>query len=111
MTEKQPPKPSPDLEKRIEQARQSQARPPEHDRSRGAALGTAVRLTAELVVGMIIGGGMGWLLDSWLGTRPWLLLLFFILGAAAGIKNVGRIAREMNEKLETPDDNEETRPR
>jgi len=34
--------------------------------------------------------GAGWLLDRWLGTKPWLMIVFFFLGAAAGIMNVYR---------------------
>lgn len=60
------------------------------------AFGVAFRLVAELVSGLVVGGGIGWLLDRWLGTSPWLLVVFFVLGAAAGIMNVFRAAREMN---------------
>lgn len=60
------------------------------------AFGIAFRMVAELVSGLVVGGGIGWLLDRWLGTSPWLLVVFFVLGAAAGIMNVFRAAREMN---------------
>lgn len=60
------------------------------------AFGVAFRMVAELVSGLVVGGGIGWLLDRWLGTSPWLLVVFFALGAAAGIMNVFRAAREMN---------------
>jgi ATP synthase protein I len=43
----------------------------------------------------VVGGGIGWLLDQWLGTLPWFLLLFFFLGAAAGTMNVFRTAKEI----------------
>jgi ATP synthase protein I len=38
-----------------------------------------------------VGIAVGLLLDRWLGTKPWLFLLFFVLGAAAGILNVYRL--------------------
>jgi ATP synthase protein I len=47
-------------------------------------------------VGLVVGGGIGWLLDRWLGTSPLLLILFFLVGAAAGMYNVVRAAREIN---------------
>lgn len=44
------------------------------------------------VLAVLVGAGVGWLLDSWLGTSPWLFLVFFFLGLAAGILNVFRAA-------------------
>ena len=60
------------------------------------AAGWVFRLSVELVVGLVVGGGIGWLLDRWLGTSPALLILFFLVGAAAGMYNVVRAAREIN---------------
>ena len=69
--------------------------PPAENRTRGSALGLAFRLAVELVAGLVVGGGIGWLLDKWLGTSPLFLLVFFALGTAAGILNVFRTARQM----------------
>ena len=44
------------------------------------------------VLAVVIGAGFGYLLDGWLGTSPWLFLVFFFLGVAAGILNVFRAA-------------------
>jgi ATP synthase protein I len=63
--------------------------------ARGSAMGTAFRITSELVVGLIFGGLLGWQLDKWLDTSPVLLIMFFVLGAAAGIWNVIRVALQM----------------
>ncbi|MEQ9144133.1 MAG: AtpZ/AtpI family protein [Parvibaculaceae bacterium] len=62
---------------------------------RSTAIGMAFRLSTELVAGLIAGGVIGWLLDHWLGTEPWLLLFFFFLGMVAGILNVFRTAQGM----------------
>jgi ATP synthase protein I len=62
--------------------------------------GLAWRLSAELVAGLVVGGGIGWLLDGVFGTRPWLFLVFFLLGAAAGIRSVYRVARRINAPLD-----------
>lgn len=64
-------------------------------RARGTALGEAFKIVAELVVGVVVGGGMGWALDRALGSAPWLMVLFLILGFAAGLSNVVRTARKM----------------
>jgi ATP synthase protein I len=61
--------------------------------------GFAFRIGVELVTALLVGGGIGWLLDRWWGTEPFLLLLFFFLGAAAGILNVFRAAREMQRQI------------
>lgn len=71
-------------------------RDPSPDRAqRGNALGQAMRIAVELVVGVAVGGFVGWFLDSHLGTRPWLMLVFLMLGFAAGMLNVIRMARRM----------------
>jgi ATP synthase protein I len=63
------------------------------EQSPKSALGLAFRVGVELVSALAVGLGIGWLLDSWLGTRPWLMLAFILLGGAAGILNVYRMAR------------------
>jgi ATP synthase protein I len=62
---------------------------------RGQAMGQALRLATELVAGVAVGGFIGWALDRWLGTAPLLMVVFLILGAAAGILNVIRSAVAM----------------
>src|SRR5262245_20948110 len=51
-----------------------------------------MRLSAELVGGVAIGFLFGWLLDRWLGTSPWGLIVFLLLGFTAGVLNVMRSA-------------------
>ena len=58
----------------------------------GRAMGAAMRVATELVLALIVGAAIGWFLDGWLGTRPWLLIIFFFLGFAAGLKNLFRTA-------------------
>ena len=53
------------------------------------------RLATDLVAGVLAGFGIGWLLDYWLGTSPWLLLIFIPLGIGAGIANVIRAAKSI----------------
>ena len=66
-------------------------------RGRGMAYG--LRMGLDLVAGVLVGGLIGWGLDWVLGTRPWLLLLFFVLGFAAGILNVMRTYQQMQREF------------
>ena len=50
------------------------------------------RLSSELVAGVVVGAGLGWLIDRWFGTSPWGLTVFLLLGFAAGVLNVMRSA-------------------
>ncbi|MFP5468451.1 MAG: AtpZ/AtpI family protein [Alphaproteobacteria bacterium] len=96
------PKPPSDgsFEARLEAARRANAPQPAHG-TQGGAMGTAFRLSADLVSAVVAGGGLGWALDWLFGTGPWLLMLFFFLGVAAGILNVIRTANEMNAAQQT----------
>src|SRR5262249_42897187 len=67
---------------------------PENGR-RSTALGMAFRLSTEIVVGVAVGGVLGWVLDRWLGTSPWLLVLFLFCGMAAGLKSAVTAAQRM----------------
>ena len=59
----------------------------------GAAMGRALRISTELIGAIVVGGAIGWALDRWIGNeKPWFFILFFMLGAAAGILNVVRAA-------------------
>lgn len=54
------------------------------------ALGLGFRIGVEMVAALGVGLGIGWLIDRILGTRPWAMVVFLLLGAAAGISNVFR---------------------
>tara|TARA_B000000609_G_scaffold60056_1_gene44602 strand:+ start:21 stop:344 length:324 start_codon:yes stop_codon:yes gene_type:complete len=72
------------------------AKTSENIEKRGNSIGLAFRLSTELVSGIVVGSIMGWSLDKWLGSQPWFFLIFFILGIAAGIINVIKTAKNMN---------------
>ena len=57
--------------------------------------GSAFKLGTELVAAVAVGTIIGFILDSWLGTTPWLIVIFFFVGAAAGMLNVIRTAKRM----------------
>jgi ATP synthase protein I len=90
------PSPLDRLGKRIATARQNRA---QRDRARSgpastSGLGFGLRIATEMVSALAVGVGMGLLLDHWLDTGPWMLILFFILGAAAAFTNLIRLAKE-----------------
>lgn len=87
------------------------------NRSRGMAYG--LRMSTELVAAILVGGFMGYMLDTWLGTMPWLSLVFIMLGFSAGVLNILRTFQRMQADIEAqkgftigksvPDDDEDGR--
>ena len=65
---------------------------------RGTFMGRAFKLGTELVAAVAVGTIIGFILDSWFDTKPWLIIIFFFLGAAAGILNVIRAAKRMQKE-------------
>jgi ATP synthase protein I len=57
-----------------------------------SAMARGFRLSTELVAGVLVGALIGWLLDRWLGISPWGMIVFLLLGFAAGVLNVMRAA-------------------
>ena len=65
---------------------------------RGSFMGNAFKLGTELVASVAVGTIIGFILDSWFDTKPWLIIIFFFLGAAAGMMNVIRTANRMQKE-------------
>ena len=65
---------------------------------RGSFMGSAFKLGTELVASVAVGTIIGFILDSWFDTKPWLIIIFFFLGAAAGMLNVIRTANRMQKE-------------
>ena len=61
-------------------------------------MGSAFKLGTELVAAVAVGTIIGFILDNWFDTKPWLMIFFFFLGSAAGILNVIKVAKRMQEK-------------
>ena len=68
-----------------------------------SALARGFRLSTELVAGVLVGAALGWLLDRWLGISPWGLIVFLLLGFAAGVLNVMRAAGVNTGSYRPPD--------
>ena len=60
-----------------------------------SSIGTAFKLSTELVSAVAVGTIIGFILDKTFGTKPWLILIFFFVGVVAGIVNVFRSAKNM----------------
>ena len=65
---------------------------------RGSFMGSAFKLGTELVAAVVVGTIIGFILDSWFDTKPWLIIIFFFLGAAAGLMNVIKAANRMQKE-------------
>ena len=65
---------------------------------KGSFMGSAFKLGTELVAAVGVGTIIGFILDSWFDTKPWLIIIFFFLGTAAGILNVIRTANRMQKE-------------
>ncbi|MBI1179966.1 MAG: hypothetical protein GC201_05360 [Alphaproteobacteria bacterium] len=89
-----------DIKARIDKARQKGSGA-DNDEANAKAAG--LRVGIELLAGVAFGVVVGVFLDRWLGTAPWLLIVFMLLGMGAGIRNVIRAAQEENRKARDQD--------
>ena len=88
-----------DLETRLKIAKSKlQNKNTKDNGEKGIFLGNAFKLGTELVAAVAVGSIIGFILDSWFGTKPWLIIIFFFLGAAAGMLNVIRTANRMQKE-------------
>ena len=58
-------------------------------------IGQAFKLSTELVAAVFVGTIIGFILDNWFDTKPWLIIIFFFVGVVAGILNVIRSAKKL----------------
>ena len=66
--------------------------------SPSSKLGIAFKMSAEMVAAVVVGTIIGFILDNWFDTKPWLILIFFFVGVVAGILNVVRSAKSIQDK-------------
>jgi ATP synthase protein I len=70
----------------------SDSEPGQRPTTDASAMARGFRLSTELVAGVLVGAGIGWLIDRWVGTTPLAMIVFLLLGFAAGVLNVMRVA-------------------
>jgi len=66
-----------------------------NNRKNTSSLGTALKLSTEMVAAVFVGSIIGFILDNWFDSKPWLTIIFFFAGSAAGILNVIKSAKLM----------------
>lgn len=96
------PRPFEEFDARLRAARgerQDEKGPEPRNAGIGAGMGMGVRVGVELVAGIAVGSLIGYGLDRWLGTRPWLMLVFFFLGAAASVLNIYRAVHGLDDSV------------
>lgn len=99
MPDKEKPSDLARLEARLKEAESRRPAEEAPGSERGKGLSFALRIGTELVAGIAVGVGIGWLLDRWLGTKPWLMIAFFVLGALAGMMNVYRSVAGLGQQV------------
>lgn len=81
---------------RIRDSRKAQADQAGHENesapARASAMAVGLRLSSELVAGVLVGAALGWGIDHFASTSPWGMIVFLLLGFAAGVMNVMRAA-------------------
>ena len=65
---------------------------------RGSNIGQAFKMSTELVSAVVVGTIIGFILDKWFDTKPWLIIIFFFVGVIAGIMNVIKSAKKLQDK-------------
>tara|TARA_R110002072_G_scaffold77568_5_gene180699 strand:+ start:495 stop:839 length:345 start_codon:yes stop_codon:yes gene_type:complete len=61
----------------------------------GKAWTTAIKLSGDLLAGLFVGGALGWGIDQLAGTAPWVMLVGLLTGFAAGMRNLIRTAKQI----------------
>ena len=116
-----PHKPLNDLGSRLKATRGPEDKEPQiRGRGTQSGLGQGLRIGIEMVVSVAVGAGIGYFIDGWADTRPLFMIVFLFLGFAAGIMNVLRIVRGLDEAVglgramrekEARDEQERKRPK
>ena len=85
-----------DLKTRLKIAKSKfKKRNPSNKDDEKSSFGKAFQLSTELVSAVLVATIIGFILDNWFDTKPWLIIIFFFIGVAAGIINVIRSAKKM----------------
>jgi ATP synthase protein I len=98
-----------DLDRRLDERRPERGHGTAPEAAPRPGFGLALRLGADFVAGVVVGAALGWGFDALLGTSPWGLIVFFLLGFAAGILSVMRTAGMIAKRPGLDDDDPASR--
>ena len=84
------------LKERIDTAETSNSPPPKQKKQSGAGFG--FKISTEIIAALVVGVGIGLIVDKYLDTKPFGLIIFFIFGAIAGFLNVYRVMRRIEKQ-------------
>ena len=84
------------LKERIDTAETTNSPPPKQKKQSGAGFG--FKISTEIIAALVVGVGIGLIVDQYLGTKPFGLIIFFIFGAIAGFLNVYRVMRRIEKQ-------------
>ena len=85
-----------ELKDRIETAKTSNT--PNHKKNKESGAGFGFKISTEIIAALVMGVGIGLIVDKYLGTKPFGLIIFFIFGALAGFLNVYRVMRRIEKQ-------------
>ena len=88
----------------VDLGRPSESSPGQAPTADPSAIARGFRLSTELVAGVLVGAAIGWLIDRGLGTSPLAMIVFLLLGFAAGVLNVMRAAGVVRSNTSDPPD-------
>jgi len=84
------------LKERIDTAETTNSPPPKQKKQSGAGFG--FKISTEIIAALVVGVVLGLIVDKYLGTKPFGLIIFFIFGAIAGFLNVYRVMRRIEKQ-------------
>jgi len=85
-----------DLKKKIDNIKESSQK--SKNKKRGTGAGFGFKISTEIIAALVVGVGIGLIVDNYFNTKPFGLIIFFILGAFAGFLNVYRVFRRIEKR-------------
>jgi len=101
------------LNRKLDDLRAVEEKAAKKSPSNSSGYAQAMKLSSEFIAGVLVGAGIGWVADQWLGTAPFGLIVFLLLGFAAGVLNVLRsagVVEQPDAKILSQKDDHEDRP-
>ena len=100
-----------DFEARLRKAKGSPSTENADRARRQSSVGLAqgIRVGMEMLAALLVGGGIGWMLDQWVGSTPAFLIVFVMLGLAAGVRSALRAAKQVEKAGRSADGREQGR--